>query len=972
MTPNGPLSTPPDTAQLFINNLSPFPKQFKAAHVNAQSLRCHVDEIRAIFGPQNFDIIAVSESWLKPYIPSSEVTLQGYQLFRNDRLQKTGGGVAVYVKDCIKVKHLFSTPQEYTAKPEFIFLEIILSVSDVLLLGVCYRPPRVGHLADFENTLLRLLPGYSHVLIMGDFNTNLLNNHNHEYNQLTRMFQSCNLTILPLNATHHTAGAATLLDLMVVSDPDESVLHGQLPIPAVSRHDLIYCVLSLRAPKQQEKFLTFRQFRNMNEAEFLADVYSSPWHSIVLKDTVDEMVDSLNSQILNLYDKHAPTVTRRINKKRPVPWLTGDILALMARRDSVFRRARRSQDAELMSQYRRLRNQVKQKLRNSRLRYINSLFSERNQSTTTLWRNVKKLGFGKQPSPVPINIPLNVLNDYFLSLSHSSNSPHVQSYLSEITQENAINLPSVQFHFKPVLQIDVLRAIHRISSNATGTDKISITLIKKILFAILPVLTSIFNTSLKTGMFPQKWKYALVRPLNKVPSPSQPQDYRPISILPALSKGLERIVHTQISEFFAMNNIINVFQSGFRQQHSTETALLKVTDDIRLAMDRSQCTLLTLFDFSKAFDTVNHNILLAKLYNLGFAENPLSWVKSYLSGRRQCVCHDNVTSDYKTVTCGVPQGSILGPLLFTVYVNDISTVLRHTKFHSYADDLQIYAHFNVNDMDETVDMINSDIERLVQWTVKHGLKLNPDKTKPLIVGNQRLLSTIDLNTLQRITVNGTLLPYCDKVKSLGLIVNNTLGWTDAVVNTCNRVFVTVHSLKRIQRLLPFHIKLFLVKTLVFPHFNYCCAVINDMTVALSTKLQRTQNYCIRFLFNLRRDDHVTPYYIQCSLLKLSELRVIRILMLTHSVLKTGYPKYLAENFQFLAVEGVRNTRSGSSTLRIPIHRTTAYNRSFTVTACRTWNALPASIRGIESRSRFAAELKTYYLNQMIAAVDPAR
>src|SRR5436190_23191810 len=185
-----------------------------------------------------------------------------------------------------------------------------------------------------------------------------------------------------------------------------------------------------------------------------------------------------------------------------------------------------------------------------------------------------------------------------------------------------------------------------------------------------------------------------------------PQDYRPISILPALSKGLERIVHNQITEFLVSNNIINTHQSGFRRYHSTETALLKVTDDIRLAMDRSQCTILILFDFSKAFDMVNHEILLEKLRILGFSDIALSWMGSYLSGRRQCVTHNNNTSEWKPVTCGVPQGSILGPLLFTIYVNDISKVLKYTNFHCYTDDLQIYAHFMKENTDFVVKTIS--------------------------------------------------------------------------------------------------------------------------------------------------------------------------------------------------------------------------------------------------------------------------
>uniref|UniRef100_A0A1B6LXE9 Endonuclease/exonuclease/phosphatase domain-containing protein n=1 Tax=Graphocephala atropunctata TaxID=36148 RepID=A0A1B6LXE9_9HEMI len=393
-SPPPPLTAPPsDTAQLLISELSPFPKQLKAAHINAQSLRGHIDDISAIFRTQSFDIISISESSLKPSIPSVEVSLSGYILHRNDRLNKGSGGVAVYTKQNLRVKFLDASSQEYSARPEYLFLEIGLSGSDALLLGVCYRPPKIGHLSDFENVLLRLMPSYSHVLIMGDMNTDLLmKTPNYDYNQLTTMFDCCNMSIVPLDATHHTAESHTLLDLIVVNELKDIFHKGQLPIPAVSKHNPIFCVLSYKTPKPTERFLRYRDFRRLNEDTFLKDVVQAPWHSIETQPTVNEMVDTLNSLILSLFDKHASIVEKRVNKRHRVPWLTQDVFILMAQRDSVYRKARKTGDVVAMDQYRRLRNRVKQSLRNARLRYVNTLFTNRKQPSNVLWRNIKKVG----------------------------------------------------------------------------------------------------------------------------------------------------------------------------------------------------------------------------------------------------------------------------------------------------------------------------------------------------------------------------------------------------------------------------------------------------------------------------------------------------------------------------------------------------------------------------------------------------
>jgi len=311
---------------------------------------------------------------------------------------------------------------------------------------------------------------------------------------------------------------------------------------------------------------------------------------------------------------------------------------------------------------------------------------------------------------------------------------------------------------------------------------------------------------------------------------------------------------------------------------------------------------------------------------MGFSGIVLSWLRSYLDGRRQCVRVGDRSSEWKPVTCGVPQGSILGPLLLSLYINDISSSLLFTKFHCYADDLQIYAHCKVTDINKTVENINADITRIVAWAKRHGLTLNPDKTKSIVMGHSRLLSTINMDTVQSIVMNDTVVPYCSSVKSFGLTINSTLDWTSQVVYTCNRVFAAVHSLKKMQRLLPFHIKETLIKSLVFPYCHYCNSVINDMTVALSTKLQRSQNYCVRFLYNLRRDKRITPYYVRLSMLKLSNRRAIRILTLLHSILHNKQHQYFVNDFKFIIGEGsARVSRSGSSKLRSPHHRTEVYN-----------------------------------------------
>ena len=214
-----------------------------------------------------------------------------------------------------------------------------------------------------------------------------------------------------------------------------------------------------------------------------------------------------------------------------------------------------------------------------------------------------------------------------------------------------------------------------------------------------------------TSTYPNIWKGAFIRPLPKTDMPTAPKDYRPINILPALSKALERIVHKQLTDYFNEHSLFDTYQSGFRTGHSTTTALLKVTEDIRQAMDEQMSTVLTLLDFGKAFDSANTDLLLHKLRHLYLSHHTVSWFNSYLRDRQQCVSVGNQISSWKIVKKRVPQGSVLGPLLFTVYVNDISKTLKHCKYHMYADDLQIYLHAHPTTLNDAIRKVNEDFDK---------------------------------------------------------------------------------------------------------------------------------------------------------------------------------------------------------------------------------------------------------------------
>ncbi|KAI8480722.1 hypothetical protein Bbelb_415600 [Branchiostoma belcheri] len=309
------------------------------------------------------------------------------------------------------------------------------------------------------------------------------------------------------------------------------------------------------------------------------------------------------------------------------------------------------------------------------------------------------------------------------------------------SKTHSVTYRSLQRSFEAVDESTVLSELLRLKAKkATGLDKIPSKLLKDSAPVIVKPLTHIFNLSLATGEVPSDWKTAQITPIYKSGNRTNVANYRPVSVLSVTSKVMEKLVAKQVSCYMSKNNLLTVYQSGFRRHHSTATAVLKIVEDIRSASNSRQVTVALFLDLRKAFDTVNHAILLGKLQKLGFDGEVTKWFTSYLSGRLQCTNLQGQTSEKAEVTCGVPQGSVLGPLLFCLYVNDFPRVLEKCKIHMYADDTVLY--YSAGTVKECEEAVSQDMKRVSEWLTDNRLSLHPDKTKSMFFGvTQKLRHT---------------------------------------------------------------------------------------------------------------------------------------------------------------------------------------------------------------------------------------
>lgn len=362
---------------------------------------------------------------------------------------------------------------------------------------------------------------------------------------------------------------------------------------------------------------------------------------------------------------------------------------------------------------------------------------------------------------------------------------------------------------------------------------------------------------------------------------------------------------------------------------------------------------MVLLDLSAAFNSVNCDILLAKLqYGHNFSPGTVSWFESYLKGRRQRVVDRDRYSDWMQLNKSVPAGSVLGPILFSLYLKGFGEILLPgVTYDCFADDIQIQLQCAPEDLARGIQTINDQLTLIHDWTKALGLLLNPNKTQAILLGSQRLTRGIDFHQLPPILLEASVIPLSDKVVSLGLTIDQSLQWRQQTLVTCKKVYGSLHSLYRLKNMLSLKTKAHLIQTLVFPFFDYCSVVMCDMKQELKLKLQRSMNSCVRFIFNSKKRDHITPFYRELKWLKLPDRWKLQTAVLLHKTIQSKNPSYLSDFLQPLSGSHDIATRAGNK-LKIAPHRTDFFSKSFAVGGARLWNSIPEGIRNLGSAGSF--------------------
>ncbi len=509
------------------------------------------------------------------------------------------------------------------------------------------------------------------------------------------------------------------------------------------------------------------------------------------------------------------------------------------------------------------------------------------------------------------------------------------------------------FSFCPLAEAEVSKLLLSSHPTTCPLDPIPSHLLQAISPALLPALTHIINTSLLTGIF----LTARVTPLLKKPTlnTSLLENYRPVSLLPFIAKTLERVVFNQVSFFLSQNNKLDAKQSGFRSGHSTETALLSVTEALRIAKADSKSSVLILLDLSAAFDTVNHQILMSTLSSLDITGIPLRWFESYLTGRSFRVAWGREVSKTHQLVTGVPQGSVLGPLLFSAYTTSLAPIIQAHGFsyHFYADDTQLYLSFRPDDP-TVAARISGCLADISAWMKEHHLQLNLAKTELLVFPATPTLQhdfTIQLGS-------STITPSAS-VRNLGVIFDDQLTFKEHIAKTARSCRFALHNIRKIRPFLTEHAAQLLVQALVISRLDYCNALLAGLPSNTIKPLQMIQNAAARLVFNEPKRAHVTPLFVSLHWLPVAARIQFKTLMLAYRTTTGSAPTYFHSLLRIYIPS--RSLRSASERrLVVPSQRgSKSLSRTFSFTVPGRWNDLPTPIWNAGSLSIFKQQLKTH-------------
>jgi hypothetical protein len=905
----------------FCNLLKSKNNNFLILSLNCQSLHAKFGILKTYI--ENFNdnnsncqisAICLQETWLTAGSDLSLLQINGYNMISVGKSCSAHSGLAIYLKE-----HFDYRVVEYDLNTDIWdgqFLEIsVETYNDKAKIILCnvYRPPRQLNdiITSFKNDMISVMNkfrNFKNVIITGDFNIDLLKFANHTLtNEYFESFISHGYIPKVTLPTRLTQRTGTLIDNFFVKIADEfSRTTSGILLCNISDHlPYFTCLDYLYNTKPKCKYVKVYPSFDTALINFKQDLQTpdttSELRNIVRPDSsINKSYDSFSIILKNFINKHFQAKIVKYNKykQKKCIWITYGILKSIRYRDRLYIKLKStSSDSNnylfLSTQFKTYNKILKYTLREAKRLHYQNCFKKFQCDIRKTWQTINELLCKtKSNNEFPtyfIQNDLNItdsykiadeFNKYFINvgpkLAENIVPPPNMSYINYL--KNPIQNT---FLFETTTVNEVIKIIDSMKPKTSrGVDLMSNKLLKYVKYELAPTITDLINLMIKNGTFPDSLKIAKVIPLFKKDNSHYFENYRPISILPSVSKVFERVIYNQIYKYFTDLNLFYKNQHGFRAYHSTEFAALQLLDKIIFEMDNNRLPINIYMDLSKAFDTLDHTILLTKLMHYGFRDKSFMLLKSYLNKRTQYVDFNDISSECLEMNCGVPQGSILGPLLFIIYVNDLSNATRFFEPIIYADDTTLFASLTSStDNTQTMDM---ELQHVSNWLKLNKLSLNVTKTKAMIFhSTRRHVHPPDL------LIDGMRIEFVEKFNFLGLILDQNLKWNYHIDSVSKKVSKILGIMTKLKNCLPQQILLTIYNSLILSHMNYGLIVWGGK----SGRLLKLQKRAVRIITKSRYNAHTNGLFKQLNVLKVEDLCALHDYKFCYKMYNEILPEY---------------------------------------------------------------------------------
>ena len=934
---------------------------FSLFHLNIASLSKHFDELSVLLGQlgHGFSIIGITETGFQNNIPAINCDLPGYNYVHTPTKSEKGGAL-LYISDCLQYTERVDL-DKITYKDrelESKFIEIIQANDKNIIVGCIYRHPLMSvseFNIDYLTPLLNKASSENKVLLLtGDFNVDLLKaDINKDFEDYLDILYSYHLLPHIIFPTRVTDITSTLIDNIFFNSVKFNTVSGNLT-SSISDHFPQFLLLksdpansALPPEKTSSPVHDWSKFCLNN---FLDDLGKINWDDSLHTDDPSLSFDIFHNTVSDLLDKHAPLkkLSKSKKRKKSNPWITKGILTSIDKRDNLRKCYLKEKDpflkSLLLESFKKYRNRIVSLCKMSKSNFFHKFFSNNQKNIGKVWEGVKSLislRSSASPPPTCINVGntlitdtavvSNSFNKYFTSIAESirKNIPYASKHFSSFLKnpvENSIFL-------SPTDSTEVMDCISSLNtSKSTGPYSIPSKILSSIKAEISVPLSKIINLSFTTGIFPTNLKTAKVIPIHKKGSKLELSNYRPISLLSNIDKIFEKLLYKRVYGFLDANKVLYKQQFGFRKSYSTAQALLNISQKIMDALDKGNYACGVFIDLQKAFDTVDHEILLKKLFHYGIRGTALSLFRSYLTNRQQFVSIGGVNSAGRVIRHGVPQGSVLGPLLFLLYINDLFSAILYSDVHHFADDTNL---INISgSLKQLAKQMNLDLKFLSQWLNANKISLNASKTEYIIFKHARKPMNYDF----RLSIHGKRLFPSTSIKYLGVLLDADLSWKSQINNVAAKLKRANGALSKLRHFVPPQVLLLAYYAIFHSHLQYCCQIWGQPNSTFINRICVLQNCAMRIMAFKAPRDSASDLYANFGVLKFSDMVHLQNILFLEKLSHNKMPDAIQNTFvvDFTHTQPTRANDVGL--INLPLVETTSFGKhSIRYNALLSWN-----------------------------------